>query len=60
MKDHPDGIVLVSNPWATAVSLTTTGMVNCATKRWHWSYRDRSWTWSTAAVYGPVERELAA
>ncbi|MFC4469607.1 hypothetical protein ACFPH6_34760 [Streptomyces xiangluensis] len=145
MKDHPDGIVLVSDPWATAVSLkdceekpvdrrgllrvdsrrsrphgawarlgvaerrgaagmllplgwrrllveghrppalqhslfegytakpralhhreamgaaaTAAGMVNCATRWWHWSYGDRSWAWSIAAVYGPVERERAA
>ncbi|MDQ1013089.1 hypothetical protein QFZ82_007574 [Streptomyces sp. V4I23] len=36
------------------------GMVNCVTKWWHWSYRDRSRAWCTTAVYGPVERERAA
>ena len=45
---------------AMGAAVTAAGMVNCATKWWHWSYRDCSWAWSTAAVYGPVERERAA
>ncbi|MFF0515513.1 D-alanyl-D-alanine carboxypeptidase family protein [Streptomyces sp. NPDC004250] len=40
-------------------ALTAAGMVNCTTQWGHGSYRDRSWAWSPAAVYGPVERERA-
>ncbi|MGX1267178.1 M15 family metallopeptidase [Streptomyces phaeoluteigriseus] len=46
-------------PEAMRAAVTAAGMADCATKRWHWSYRDRSRAWSTDAVQEPVEREDA-
>lgn len=45
---------------AMGAGVTAARTVNCATKGRHWSYRGRSWAWSTDAVHGPVEREHAA
>ncbi|MGW7645197.1 hypothetical protein [Streptomyces bobili] len=45
---------------AVGAGVTAARTVNCATKGRHWSYRGRSWAWSTDAVHGPVEREHAA
>jgi D-alanyl-D-alanine dipeptidase len=39
------------------------GLVNYPTEWWHWSYGDRYWALATgapAALYGPVERTVAA
>jgi D-alanyl-D-alanine dipeptidase len=39
------------------------GLVNYPTEWWHWSYGDRYWALTTgapAALYGPVERTVAA